>query len=194
MAHELNLLPPSRRQFLDRQLVVDGIGKLLQTLIIAWTIVIVAGVATAATLTFFIMTASSGVAITLAEQVKVYKDLRTQIGVTNTTIKTMQSLTNDRVVWSTLLPDVFASLPPGTLVGRVSMLVNPAPHISFAGSAAARSSLVVLQSRLGLISWVGSIDAPDSNLLERDNPSYQFDITVKTTPSPSPASKKATSK
>lgn len=179
MPRELNLLPPSRRHYIDRQLVVDAVSKLLATLIAAWTIAIVAGAIAIGVLGFLITTTSSGVAGTLTQKVKTYQDLRTQIGAQNTTIKTMQTLTQQRVVWSDLLPDLFNALPPGAVITRLTLTAQGVPRLSFAGVAPARSSLVVLQDRLGLIEWVQAVAAPDTNLLERDNPAYQFDLTIK---------------
>jgi hypothetical protein len=187
MPQELNLLPPSRRTYLVGQLMIGAVHSILRSLIVASILVTVAGVGAIAFLQFMIAASSSNGSVVLAQKIKAYQDLRTGIATQNASLKTLNSLSNDRIVWSKLWPDLFAALPPGTVMFSLSADVLPSPHFSFSGQALARSALVVLQDRLHLISWVDIVNAPDSNLLDRDNPKYQFDVYLKkTTPAASP--------
>ncbi len=176
---ELNLLPPDRRHQLSQQLVLNSLVHFLHSLVLGLGLVTLVGVTLGITfqvLEAYLSTQTTGA---LASQVKRYQDVRTQIAKENEMLSFMASTSQGRVLWSAFFPDIFSTLPPGTKVGGMSGNLLPQPHLSFAGESTSRASLVVLQDRLQQLSWAQSVSAPSSNLLQRVNPTYTFDVLLK---------------
>ncbi len=179
MPPELNLLPPARRRFLVRQLVTAALRRVIQNLNIACVVITVAGLSAIGFLQFMITTSSSTASTVLSQKIKTYQEVKATITYQNGVLKTMANLSSQRLVWSAMWPNVLTALPPGTFISSINADGNNPVHLSLAGQAPARSALVVFADRLRLIPWVAVMNAPDSNLLERDNPHYQFDVSVK---------------
>lgn len=176
---ELNLLPPTRRRQLSRQLAMNSVVRFLRGIIVGLLIVSVVGVGAAVTFQLLGLFLSSATTAELGVQVKRYQELRTQIARENESLEFMAKVSRDRVLWSELFADLYATMPPGTQINAMTADLIPQPKISFSGVAVSRSSLVVLEERLRALPWVAEVKAPSSNLLQRNNPAYLFDVFLK---------------
>lgn len=176
---ELNLLPPERRRQLSTQLVLNSLIYFLYSILLGLGLVTLVGLTLGVTFQVLGTYLSTQTTVTLEGQVKRYQEVRTQIAKENESLLFMAQANQDRVLWSVLWPDVFPALPPGTTVSGVSGNILPQPHLSFSGAATSRASLVVLEDRLKQLSWAASVTAPSSNLLQRVNPTYTFQMQVK---------------
>lgn len=173
---ELNLLPPERRHYLSRQLSLNALVALCRSLIWALVIVTVGGVVAAGILQGLAAFLTTSTTAMLDVRAARYQELRSQIIKENETIKFMATTSQDRVVWSDLFADLVSTMPPGTHITRIGGDIQPEEKLSFSGQAVSRSALVVLEDRLKHLAWVKSVNAPNSNLLQRTNPVYAFDV------------------
>lgn len=176
MSRELNLLPPSRRKLLDNKLMLSIVNRFMRMIVISLASVVIVGLFTIAVLQGMIFTSSSLVEDNLQTNIARYQQVREEIAKKNETIKIMHAVSSDRIVWSAYFQDLFQVLPPNTTVTRIAGSSVDKNRIEFVGTAVTRNSLIVLEDRLSDLNWVGEIIAPRSNLLDRDNPTYRFDI------------------
>lgn len=184
---ELNLLPTSRRHSLAQELVLNAMVRFLRSINAGLLVVTGSGIVTIVILQILVTLLSSFTTDKLAAEVKHYQDLRTQIAKQNESLTVMGTLSGGTVAWSQLLPDLFSSMPPGTKINQLNGAVTTETKLSFSGQALSRSALVVLQDRLQNLPWVKSVSAPNSNLLERINPTYGFDVIIKSAAKPTPS-------
>ncbi|MBI3255751.1 MAG: hypothetical protein HYZ63_02160 [Candidatus Andersenbacteria bacterium] len=178
LARELNLLPPERRRHLARQLIINSLNKFSRGVLWSLVVVTVAGVAAAATLQVWVAFSSTTATELLKERVATYQKLRTQIAKQNENLDFMAKTSTDRVLWSALFADFYSVMPPGTRIQNLGGKILPAPQLSFSGQAVSRSALVVLEDRLKQLPWVSQVKAPNSNLLQRANPSFGFEVNL----------------
>lgn len=178
---ELNLLPPTRRRQLARQLSINSVIRLIRSVIIGLMIITVVGLGTGITFHLLGMFLSGETTVELGQQVKRYQELRTQIAKENENLGFMATASADRVLWSALFADLYATMPPGTHVSSMIVESIPRHSISFSGVAVSRGALVVLEDRLKSLTWVESVEAPSANLLQRVNPLYTFRVLLKET-------------
>lgn len=181
-ARELNLLPPERRRHLARQLVINSLTKFSRGVMWALVVTTVAGIGAAIFLQVWVAFSSTSATVELKQQVATYQKLRTQIAKQNENLDFMAKTSSDRVLWSDLFADLYSVMPPGTRIQSLGGKTTPTPQISFAGQAISRSALVVLEDRLKQLPWVASVKAPNSNLLQRVNPIFAFDVGLKVKP------------
>lgn len=184
---ELNLLPPARRRYLAQQLMLNAAVRFLHSVNLSLGIVTAAGLTAIVILQILVTLLSSATTTILADEVKNYQELRTKIAKQNENLSAMAKLSKDQTVWSEIFADLFSTMPPGTKMSSISGEANVITKISFSGQAFSRSALVVLQDRLQNLPWVKEVQAPNSNLLERVNPTYTFDVILKTATTPTPA-------
>lgn len=176
---ELNLLPPDRRHQLSQQLVLNSLVHFLHSALLGLGFITLVGATLGITFQVLGTYLSTQTTAALDVQVKRYQEVRTQIAKENEMLAFMASATKERVLWSALFPDIFATVPPGTKVSGMGANLLPQPHLSFSGEATARASLVVLEDRLKQLPWAQGVTAPSSNLLLRVNPTYTFDMLLK---------------
>lgn len=128
-----------------------------------------------------VFTASRGGQSQLDQQVAAYTKLKTEIEGKNKLYATLGEIQGSRVVWSDYLTEFFQTLPPGLVIEKLSGEYSERnPRLTFSGSAVNRNTLIVLQERLQGLEWVGGIDAPHSNLIDRVNPLYIFYVDINT--------------
>lgn len=178
MLHEINLLPLSRRRSVAMGMLEGLFVHFLYSLIIG--LVLVGGVAVAAAvgLNVLSITVSESLDNELASEVETYKDLRRSIADQNKRLKEMTTLQDQQVVWSDFFQEIFSVLPSQTTIQQFSG-ESEQRVITLRGRAATRNSLITIENRLKQFDWVERVEAPPSNLLERQNPEFLFLITVK---------------
>src|SRR3989344_422484 len=173
---ELNLLPPSRRRHLARQLVINALARLATSILWAFIIMAMAGVVTGAILQVWVALSSTTTTALLAERVAHYQAFRTAVAKKNQDLNFMAEVSTKRILWSAYLADLHSTMPPGSRIQALSADLSPAPRLTFSGQAVSRSALVVLEDRLKKLPWVKMVEAPNSNLLQRSNPGFSFDV------------------
>lgn len=178
MSLEINLLPFSRRRILHRLYIEESIGIFFRRLLVMTSFVTAAAVLSLAVIVFSTRLTSTEVDDTLAERVASYQNLRGEIALQNQALQEMKEAIEQKIEWSAFFQDTLEALPPGTVVREMSG-DNAARRVSISGTAAARSSLIVLEDRLRALAWVAKVEAPHSNLLERVNPPFSFTLTLK---------------
>lgn len=175
IARELNLLPPERRRHLARQLIINSLTKFLRSVLWSLALISVAGITIIVLLQIWIAFSSTSATALLKEQVKRYQELRTQIAKQNENLGFMAQISAERVLWSDLFADVYSTMPPGTHIQTFGGKLTPT-GLAFSGQAISRSALVVLEDRLKQLPWVKQVKAPNSNLLQRSNPTFSFEV------------------
>lgn len=184
MSNELNLLPYERRRLITRQLVWGSIYDWLKSLVAGLLIITLAGVMSIGGLQLAIWAATRGTQAEFDTALDRYKGLRDLIAQQNISLKEMGSLSELRVVWSEIFPGVLAAIPPGVGFKSVVGIIDD-KKLSLVGQAVVRSTLIVFEDRLKVLPWVKEVKFPLSNLVQRDNPTFQFDLFMKERVSPS---------
>ena len=111
-----------------------------------------------------------------------YQQLRDQIAEQNLQLEYVQGLSSNRLAWADFLTDFLATVPPGIEIGGLtgSSVVrgNTVNDVIFTlnGQAAVRGGLIIFADRLRLLSGVTAVEAPNSNLIKRENPLYRFTL------------------
>lgn len=190
--HEINLLPPQRRQSLQRTTLLIAINKFLASLL--WAIGVVTAGGVTAIVCFWILSiiASGSTQSELQLTLQQYRAAQTQQNQQAAFLSFVQNLGQNRLLWSDLLKDFFVSVPPGVTISSLSGQLDdkdktptgttkPSGQILFGGQAVARSTLTIFADRLRLIPEVSNVEAPNANLIERDNPQYTFKLIVGST-------------
>lgn len=173
--HELNLLPPARRQ----QLAQDSHWAFLATLGQSLVMGLSALTALGAILLGVFWSTRPATVSDAAEQAAIsqYQNITQQISQTNERLKTIDRYAQKRVPWAQHLHDLFAQLPPTTTVTELRG-DSEQNKLVIRGQAPTREALDVLKEQLKKLSWVKTVDAPVSNLLQKDNPRYEFTLTL----------------
>ncbi len=176
MMRELNLLPTERRRLLKMQTSLRTVRKLVQTIVFSFLIVTLSGVAVSGVFWVLLLSSSQTNSVNLEQALEKYKGERERVARSNLTLKTMVELSEDRVVWSELLPDLFDAMPPGVIIDNIEGKAGKTVQISISGRAANRSVLALAETRLRELSWVSAVNAPRSNLIDRLNPKFSFTL------------------
>lgn len=183
MSTELNLLPPDRRQILTQRLIWELLGRSLTSLAIGLAVITGVGVVLIGGLQLLAWTTARGTPAEFEQALARYQELRDVIAEQNVALNEMSALSSQRIVWSQLVPTILATFPPGIVV-RTMTAEAASRRFTFGGVAATRSTLIVLAERLKVLPWVDELTAPLSNLVQRDNPPFQFNLMVKASPGP----------
>jgi len=178
MSRQLNLLPPARRRRLAQQWLLGGINRIVGHLMIGLSMLTVSGVVAVIVLQAFVFSLSRSEVAGLPEAVADYQQRRDDIARTNLHLRRMYELSREQVVWSALLVDLFPLFPPGITIEKITGRAAVATVLTFNGRSQTRQSLVVLGERLKKLPWVSNIQAPPTNLLQRVDAVYVFDLTV----------------
>lgn len=183
--HELNLLPPDRRRSLRRQATLVSLTYLMNSLVAAAGLLVVGSFLAWGGLWFMSTTASPTTASELLLVVSDYQKLRDDIARQNLFLTNLNTISQKRLVWSQVISAFLESVPPGadiaTLKGNTLVKPDKSQSLSMtiSGKAVARSTLTSFGDRLRALPFVSSVDAPTTNLLLRDNPSYTFTLHLK---------------
>jgi len=180
---EINLLPPHRRRTLRREMILLTLSQLLSTLLSALVLVTIGGLTAIVVLWGAGLQAGQSTDVEFQATVLKYRELRDQVSQQNDLLKYVHTLGVERVVWSTLLRELFTVVPPGATISTMSVPFNTDQAekkylLSIAGQAQARSTLTIFAERLRGLSQVAQVESPNTNLLIRDNPTYRFVLTI----------------
>lgn len=185
---EINLLPPERRKLLRNESIAISLHGFLKSINAGLMLLTVIGVALIVGLMIMSYAAARTTSQELQAMVDEYQNLRDIIAEQNKVFEYVAAVGRDRIVWSTIIRDFVGVVPPGvqihTLAGRTVFAEGAvsSAQISFKGQAITRSTLVIYEERLKALESVISLTSPTSNLLERNNPTFEFDIDIRTTP------------
>ena len=177
MSKEINLLPLARRRLLIRQFFERKLLGFLISLILALGLISAVAIFSIVGLQITGSLFFESVRNELEEAVVAYRVETRSIQDMNRVILEMKARHDERLTWSHLLQDIFVSLPPGTTLEEMSGNSDSRQMI-IRGLAPARSALVVMQDRLRELPWVQNLIAPPANLLERENPEFNFFISL----------------
>ncbi len=182
-AREINLLPPERRRRLRNESMAVSFTDIVRSINNGLLLMTLIGGAIVLSLWLYSI---AGVRTTEAELQQVvtdYQALRDSVSEQNAVLERLASLGEGRILWSEVLRDFFAITPPGITFHRMSGSLTftdgavTAGGLNFSGQAAARSTLTFYESdRLRAAKWVKQVDSPTTNLLERNNPFFQFSV------------------
>lgn len=175
MSKEINLLPLPRRRQLARRFFERALRRFCTSLLLGLLLVSITGVTVFAGLRLATSWLYPSAGAALEKAVVDYRSETRVIQEQNALIAAMQSHHEERLEWSVLLPDLFASFPAGTEVNHVTA-DRESRRLTFQGRASARSTLAVLENKLKNLPWVKSIEAPRTNLLERVSPEFTFTL------------------
>lgn len=182
---EINLLPPARRKVLRRESLMVSTQDFLTSVTMALVLTTCVGVLLIGVLWALSLAATRTTAGELKEAITEYKSLREDIARQNLFLEEIAALGRKRIVWSDVVREVIAVVPPGVTIEETQASVEfdkkniKAAKLVIKGRAITRSTLTVFEGRLRALSIVGAVKSPTTNLLERNNPGYQFDIILK---------------
>lgn len=179
MSTELNLLPPGRRHVLTRQLVWQSMGRALSSLSLGLLLLTIVGGVIGGSLQLAVWSYSQKGQTELDRAVARYTELRDAIAEQNAVLVEMSKLSNQRIIWSHLVQSLITSFPSGIALKNITAEASTR-KLSFGGVAVARNTLIVLTERLKLLPWVAEVNAPLSNLVQKENPTFQIDLGIKT--------------
>lgn len=190
---EINLLPPHRRQSLQREVVAISLSRFLNSLIVAIGLVGGSGIVVIIGLWVYATSLSVASDAELEQTITTYQELRDGIASQNLFLTEVHAQAATRVVWSDFASSVLTVVPAGADVTGFSGLsplsvgtataeeegvdeTTEAPTFTLSGRAVARSVLTVFTDRLKGIKGVTAVEAPNSNLLHRENPEYTYTL------------------
>jgi hypothetical protein len=182
---EINLLPPLRKRQLRRQHWIALTQSALQSATLGLTLITVVGIFVIFIVWILSVAAARTSDIELASRIKEYQKLREATTEHNALFEQVALIGRERIVWSTVVSSVLAALPPGVnlhdMIGNAQYesTGGAAPSLVITGHAASRSVLTVLGDRLRQLKNVTGVISPTSDLLERENPDFRFEIQFK---------------
>ena len=179
MVSDLNLLPPRRRQALAKQSAMTDARRFLASVTMGLLLLTLAGGISLGLLQSLISASSREKSAQLERVVSQYAALRESLAVQNTLIVAMGNTLRHRFVWSDKVYELLAVIPSGVHIQTMQGNGNEKSSLSFSGTAPTRNALIILEQRLKDIPWAASIDAPNSNLIDRTNAPYEFLILLK---------------
>lgn len=178
---EINLLPPARRASLRREAITVALSHLLNSWIAGLTIAASAAVLIGGSVWTLSYLQPEATEAALAAEVAKYQKMRTEVGTTNFFLEELNMLGKERLVWSEFMSQLLAATPTGVQVRSVTGTTLTSDEqkqrqLTLNGRAEARGSLTLFQDRLRVVPGVSAVDAPSSNFLQRDNPTFQFNL------------------
>lgn len=172
----LNLLPPARRDYLRREFLLAAGRYLVMSIVGGLLLLSLGGLSASAIL--LVLTAAADLADDQLEgPTQEFRKVRAEIAQQHQLLSTIDTLGKQRVVWSDLIAETLALVPPGATVNGLQVDGHSAV-ITFSGTAPTRTALVEFEDRLRQLAWASSVDAPRDNLLRAVSPTYRFSIQV----------------
>ncbi len=176
-ARHLNLLPQERRKDLKREVLISATNRFLRSVLFGLGLMTAVALGTSLVMGALTVASSSLADTELINQVKLYKDVESEIEQQNERLRLVNSLEGDRILWSRALENLLEIVPPGATIEMIIGREDGA-KIIFEGVAPTRTSLVVFRERLSSLPWVMEVESPGSNLLSRENPRYSFTLII----------------
>lgn len=183
---EINLLPPERRRRVRNESIAVSVTDIVRSINLGLFLISLLGGAILASVWLYQVATTATTEEELALVVEEYQTLRDRIAEQNAVLERLASLGRQRIVWSEVLTDFFAITPTGITLNRMNgQLVFTDGAVTngtfnFGGQAVTRTSLTTYEDRLKGMKRVVQVDSPTSNLLERTNPPFQFNVTLST--------------
>lgn len=180
MRHQLNLLPPKRKEQQRGKTYLLAITKNLKMLAVTLgsftlgTILLITGI------WLLIFFADNSKDEELQQEITAYVKLKKEINNKNERLKIVRKLGERRVVWSDLLLELMEIIPPNTTISSLDVSTDTG-ILKFSGKAPNRNTLVILEDKLNQLSWVQEVFASQSNYLKRQNPDYEFKLRIDNT-------------
>ncbi len=179
MTSDLNLLPPSRRQALVLQSMVQQAYQFLSSIIMGLALLTLMGGISIGVLQSLISATPPEKSAQLSQVVSQYTALRESVSAQNEFLAAIGETVDKRLAWSEKVYDLLGNIPGGVYIQVIRATAGDTPSLSFSGQAATRNALIILEQRLKGISWAASVDAPNSNLIDRTNAPYEFILSLK---------------
>lgn len=177
MPREINLLPPSRRQFLNRRARIIAVQRFVVSVLFGLVLLTASGLVTIGGFRYLAASASQSVSAELDEKVSEFRRIRDSVSSDNAFIEATYDVQKNRIVWSAFLMEVFKALPPGVSISELSGTAEG--RFTFRGRADSRNLIVVLEKSIADLPMVTSVDAPHTNLIQRTDSEYTFNVTLK---------------
>lgn len=179
MVSDLNLLPPPRRRELARQAAIEDRNRFLSSITMGLILITLVGFVSIGVLQSLISASFNQASTQLAEIITQYTALRESVGAQNSVLSTMGKTLTDRLLWSDKMYELLAVIPKGITIQSMKGASAEKATITFAGQAATRNALIILEQKLKTIPWATSVDAPNSNLIDRTNAPFEFILLLK---------------
>ncbi len=186
-AREINLLPPERRRRLRNESMAVSLTDIVRSINNGLLLMTLIGGAIIVSLWIFSVAGARTTEAELNQVVTDYQGLRDSVAEQNAVLERLALLGGGRILWSEVLHTFFAITPPGITLHRLSGSLTftegviTTAGLSFSGQAITRSTLTFYESeRLRAAEWIKQVDSPTSNLLERNNPLFQFSLILNT--------------
>lgn len=183
-AQEINLLPPDRRRRARNESLAVSVTRIVKSINIGLLLLTTLAGAFVAALWVYSLAARPTTEAELTGVVDEYQALRDRVAEENAVLARLESLGRRRLVWSEVLQDFFAITPPGITLSHLDGALTfvdgeiTAGGLTFGGQAVTRNSLKVYEEKMKGLAGVQQVNSPTSNLLERNNPSFQFSLVL----------------
>lgn len=181
---DINLLPPQRREMIQRSARMVSWGRFVDGLAISLMLMTCTGVVLLAALWVTFLSARDDQTGELKKVVGEYRELREAVANQNQVLEQAARLGSGRMLWAELVQTVLSNTAPAQVrevrasVQTESELVQRAT-LTLIGTAPSRSSLAAVAQRLEALEEVADVQSPTSNLLNRENPSFELIINIK---------------
>lgn len=178
---EINLLPPERRQSLRQEAAISALRTLVRMVALSFMSVTAAGALALVGLWLLARFAFQTDTVLLINTLDQYKALRRQIEIANAGLNEIAVTGRSRVVFSDTIKPIIAAVPSNLTIAQIAGSFDrstTATTISLTGQASSRAILVVFQEKLQQLNEVAQVTAPTAILLERVNPTYEFNLTL----------------
>ena len=176
----INLLPLGRNLALQRNLLVVAVMRIMSTVVYGFLIMTIMGLGL---LGFMWWQGWSGSVVEsdkLRGQMQKYREVRRMIDNENKLLLAVNSLGEQRIIWSDVLMNLMTNLPVGITLYNIQSITDGGGQIlEIRGTAVTRTMLVIFEDKLRSLEWVEDVEAPRSNLLERNNAEFSFRVVVK---------------
>ena len=179
MSSDLNLLPPERKQVLAQSRLLLNANRFVLSVLMGLVLISVVGGVSVLVLHGLLTIAVDSAADDLARTKQEYDTVLQSVNQENIVLTKMTELQQAHVQWIPTVAELVSTIPAGVTVTTMQGQTDPEKTISFSGIASTRNALIIAGQRISLLPWVGSVTAPDSNLIDRVNAPYEFRITIK---------------
>lgn len=169
MYFTINLLPPRKKEALRSGLVAASMETLLVFFLLLATIYAV----TLVSLRFVLAGVEQDLADRSAQLTLETESPEREIREIDSYLKRLDVTQRSFIEWSTLLADIAAATPPGTVL--TSLQVTPKGKVIIQGIASTRDDVLRFQEGLTGIDVLTDLSAPLSNILQRTDVAFTFE-------------------
>jgi len=176
----LNLISPKQKEYLRYEYLYLYVRTV--TVLLLTCTVIISGLFLAARLLMqdsfaTVLTATAGYSSTINERNRITDR---EIAELNKELKSAQRIQDDFTKWSSLLIDLNRAIPPNIQVTYLNV-EKKTRLFNLNGTASTRDDFLKLKENLSNISYLEELSSPLTNLLVREDVSFQFSAKVKAT-------------